>query len=120
MSNKSIRVQPKELANESSNIKIEKGKFDSSYSDIHTQAKNLTNTTWGGEDAEKFMTQVELFKKDFEAMSEILKQYYKFLEKSAHAYETAQRDVTVKAGNLGRVNKGGGGSSGGGGASRSF
>jgi WXG100 family type VII secretion target len=100
MADQSIRVQPRELLNESSNIKNEKGKFDSSYSDIHSQAKSLTNTTWGGEDAEKFMAQVDLFKKDFDEMSEILKQYSQFLDKSAHAYETAQQDVLTKAGNL--------------------
>lgn len=100
MAERSIRVQPRELANESSNIKTEKGKFDNSYSDIHSQAKSLTSTTWGGEDAEKFMTQVDLFKRDFEEMSEILKQYYQFLDKSAQAYDTAQRDVVAKAGNL--------------------
>lgn len=100
MAERSIRVQPRELANESSNIKTEKGKFDSSYSDIHSQAKSLTSTTWGGEDAEKFMTQVDSFKKDFDSMSEILKQYYQFLDKSAQAYESAQKNVSTKASNL--------------------
>ena len=100
MAERSIRVQPRELSNESSNIKTEKGKFDSSYSDIHSQAKNLTQTSWGGEDAENFMGQVDLFKKDFESMSEILKQYYQFLEKSAQAYDSAQKDVATKASNL--------------------
>lgn len=100
MAERSIRVQPRELSSESQKIKGEKGKFDSSYSDIHSQAKSLTSTTYGGEDAEKFMSQVDLFKRDFEQMSEILKQYYQFLDKSAQAYDAAQKDVVSKAGNL--------------------
>ncbi len=100
MAERSIRVQPRELSNESQKIKGEKGNFDSSYSDIHSQAKNLTSTSFGGEDAEQFMAQVELFKKDFEQMSNILEQYYKFLDKSAQAYDTAQKDVVSKASNL--------------------
>lgn len=99
-SERTIRVQPAELESESGNIRKYKGEFNTSYSDICSQAASLTSTSWGGKDAEQFKAKVDEFKKDFVAMEEILEAYSQFLHRSSEAYNNAQNDVTTRASNL--------------------
>ena len=100
MSERTIRVQPAELESESGKIRNYKGEFNGSYSDICTQARALTTTTWGGRDADEFYAKVDAFKKDFQAMEDILEAYSQFLHRSSEAYTNAQNDVVNRASNL--------------------
>lgn len=100
MSERTIRVQPTELEKESGNVRSYKSNFSTAYSDISTQATNITTTSWGGKDAEAFKAKVDDFKKDFKAMEDILEEYAGFLHKASEAYANAQDNVTIKAGNL--------------------
>lgn len=97
MSERVIRVQPSELLSAANNITGYRNGYIDDYNDIITKSQNLTNTTWGGTDAEAFAVKITAFKSTFEQMETILQQYIDFLNKSAEAYKQAQTNVTSEA-----------------------
>lgn len=100
MSERVIRVQPSELISAANNITTYRGDYIDAYDDIMTKAQNLTNTTWGGTDAETFAGKVNTFKSTFIQMESVLQEYINFLNKTAEAYKQAQVNVTSQASSL--------------------
>ncbi len=100
MSERTIRVQPSELSSASKNIANYRNNFIDAYEDLVNKVKELTNSTWGGTDADAFAQKINLFKSDFQKMDVILQDYSSMLERAAEAYRQAQTNVTNNAGTL--------------------
>lgn len=100
MSERIIRVQPSELISAANNITTYRSNYIDAYNDIMTKAQNLTNTTWGGADADAFAEKVNTFKSTFTQMENVLQEYVNFLNKTAEAYKQAQTQVTSQASSL--------------------
>ena len=94
-----IVARSSDLRSASSKISEIAGNYQAAYKAILAESKAL-GTDWGGEDYDRFNTQVQTLEGPFSRMKELLDGCSQDLMESAQKYEQTQSDVTSQASSL--------------------
>lgn len=91
-----INVDPIKLDNGALHIEQQSISYDKSYARLF-QAVDAMHAGWQGKDNLAFTNQIEGFRKDFQQMSALMKEYASFLKCSARVYRETQDERTMQA-----------------------
>lgn len=94
-----INVDPAKLENGSIHIEQQSMSYDKSYARLY-QAIEAMRAGWQGKDNQAFTTEIESFRKDFQQMSLLMKEYASFLKASARLYRETQDERATQARHL--------------------
>lgn len=93
---RTIQVTPEDLENTAKTIRYLADQYQSKYTSLYQKTDDM-GQTWKGTDNTAFVTQIGEFKGDLGKMYGLMYEYADFLDKSASAYRTTQKNVKDQA-----------------------
>ncbi|MGN0202925.1 MAG: WXG100 family type VII secretion target [Coprococcus sp.] len=96
MTGNRIVVTPEVLKTTASYVTEQANSYKQNYEKLYTEV-NAMASAWQGADNQAFVSQIEGFKEDFNAMYKLMNQYAEFLTKAADAYSSTQKEIITKA-----------------------
>jgi len=94
-----IVVTPTELIAAADAIENLAGDYAQNYTALFSDVSAL-QSAWQGKDNQRFTSQIEGFRNDFDRMRELMSEYANFLKNAAITYTNTQDAVTEAAGRL--------------------
>jgi len=89
---KKIYVEPRTLQDASKKIDGLAGEYEQQYKLLYNEVGEM-GAAWKGADNTAFVQQIEGFQEDFKQMTDMLRNYARFLRESAEKYSTTQTDI---------------------------
>lgn len=91
-----IIVEPSQLDVSAQRIEEQCTQYERTYHQLY-QCIDALQSGWQGSDNLAYVNQIQGFRKDFQQMNTLMRQYAQFLRQSAKSYRNVQEDRVAKA-----------------------
>lgn len=96
---RSIKVELTKLESTAAKIDQQVAEYERIYKSLFNEVDGM-GAAWQGQDNLTFVNQIKGFKDDFQQMTQLIKQYSKFLKTSAKLYRNTQNEIVSAAKSL--------------------